>query len=167
MLLRRMLDESEFLSDYGVRALSKYHEAHPYVFDCAGVTLAVKYLPAESDSRVFGGNSNWRGPIWFPVNYLLIESLQKFHHYYGDDFKIECPTGSGNFVTIEQVAEELTRRLSRIFLRDEQGRRAVFGEQPKLQHDPNFQGPRAVLRVLPRRQRTWAWALRTRPAGPA
>ena len=138
MLLKRMLDETEFLSDYGVRALSKYHEAHPYVFDCAGVTLAVKYLPAESDSGLFGGNSNWRGPIWFPVNYLLIESLQKFHHYYGDDFKIECPTGSGNFVTIEQVAEELSRRLTRIFLRDEQGRRPVFGDQPKLQHDPHF-----------------------------
>jgi hypothetical protein len=133
-----MLDETEFLSDYGVRALSKYHEAHPYVFDCAGMKLVVKYLPAESDSGVFGGNSNWRGPIWFPVNYLLIESLQKFHHYYGDDFKIECPTGSGNFVTIEQVAEELSRRLTRIFLRDEQGRRPVFGHQPKLQNDPNF-----------------------------
>jgi hypothetical protein len=137
-LLARMLDETEFLSDYGVRAVSKYHEANPYVFDCVGVTLSVKYLPAESDSGVFGGNSNWRGPIWFPVNYLLIESLQKFHHYYGDDFKIECPTGSGNFVTIEQVAEELSRRLTRIFLRDEQGRRPVFGDQPKLQNDPNF-----------------------------
>jgi hypothetical protein len=138
MLLRRMLDETEFLSDYGVRALSKYHEAHPYVFDCAGVTLSVKYLPAESDSGLFGGNSNWRGPIWFPVNYLLIESLQKFHHYYGDDFQVECPTGSGNLVTIEQVAEELSRRLCRIFLRDAQGRRAVFGDQAKLQNDPHF-----------------------------
>jgi hypothetical protein len=138
MLLKRMLDETEFLSDYGVRAISKYHEANPYVFDCAGVTLAVKYLPAESDSGLFGGNSNWRGPIWFPVNFLLIESLQKFHHYYGDEFKIECPTGSGNFMTIEQVADELGHRLCRIFLRDEQGRRAVFGDQPKLQNDPHF-----------------------------
>jgi hypothetical protein len=138
MLLRRMLDESEFLSDYGVRAVSKYHEAHPYVFDCVGQRLSVKYLPAESDSGMFGGNSNWRGPIWFPVNYLLIESLQKFHHYYGDDFKVECPTGSGNLITIEEVAEELSRRLSRIFLRDENGRRAAFGEHPKLQSDPHF-----------------------------
>jgi hypothetical protein len=138
MLLKRMLDESEFLSDYGVRALSKHHEQHPYVFDCVGQRLSVQYKPAESDSGLFGGNSNWRGPIWFPVNYLLIESLQKFHHYYGDDFEIECPTGSGNFITIEEVAEELTRRLSRIFLRDEDGRRAAFGEHPKLQHDPHF-----------------------------
>jgi hypothetical protein len=138
MLLRRMLDESEFLSDYGVRAVSKHHEANPYVFDCVGQRLSVKYLPAESDSNLFGGNSNWRGPIWFPVNYLLIESLQKFHHYYGDDFKIECPTGSGNFITIEEIAEELTRRLSRIFLRDAHGRRAVLGEHPKLQSDPHF-----------------------------
>jgi hypothetical protein len=138
MLLKRMLDETEFLSDYGVRGVSRYHEGHPYVFDCAGVTLAVKYLPAESDSGLFGGNSNWRGPIWFPLNFLLIESLQKFHHYYGDDFKVECPTGSGNFATLEHVAEELTRRLCRIFLRDEQGRRAVFGDAPKLQNDPHF-----------------------------
>jgi hypothetical protein len=138
MLLKRMLDESEFLSDYGVRALSKHHEQHPYVFDCVGQRLSVQYKPAESDSGLFGGNSNWRGPIWFPVNYLLIESLQKFHHYYGDDFKVECPTGSGNFITIEEVAEELTRRLSRIFLRDEHGRRAAFGEHPKLQNDPHF-----------------------------
>jgi hypothetical protein len=138
MLLKRMLDETEFLSDYGVRGVSKYHEANPYVFDHASVRFAVKYLPAESDSGLFGGNSNWRGPIWFPLNYLLIESLQKFHQYYGDEFKIECPTGSGNFITIEQVAAELTRRLSRIFLRDEDGRRAVFGDHPKLQHDPHF-----------------------------
>jgi hypothetical protein len=138
MLLKRMLDTTEFLSDYGVRAVSKHHEANPYVFDCVGQWLSVKYLPAESDSGLFGGNSNWRGPIWFPVSYLLIESLQKFHHYYGDDFKIECPTGSGRFITIEEVAEELSRRLTRIFLRDEHGRRAVFGEHPKLQNDPHF-----------------------------
>ncbi|HSA81894.1 MAG TPA: hypothetical protein VLE23_13850, partial [Geminicoccaceae bacterium] len=138
MLLKRMLDETEFLSDYGIRAVSKHHEANPYVFDCVGQRLSVKYLPAESDSGLFGGNSNWRGPIWFPVSYLLVESLQKFHHYYGDDFKVECPTGSGRFMTIEQVAEELSRRMTRIFLRDEQGRRAVFGEHPKLQNDPHF-----------------------------
>ncbi|MGH6945605.1 MAG: MGH1-like glycoside hydrolase domain-containing protein, partial [Geminicoccaceae bacterium] len=138
MLLRRMLDATEFFSDYGIRALSKYHEQHPYVFDYRGQYIAVQYKPAESDSGLFGGNSNWRGPIWFPLNYLLIESLQKFHHYYGDDFKIECPTGSGIFVTLEQVAEELSRRLCRIFLCDDQGRRAVFGEQRKLQEDPHF-----------------------------
>ena len=137
-LLRRMLDETEFLSDYGIRALSKAHEADPYVFEHQGHRLSVAYTPAESETGSFGGNSNWRGPIWFPVNYLLIESLQKFHHYYGDDFKVECPTGSGNMLTLEQVAEELGRRLIRIFMRDGQGRRAVFGEHPKLQHDPHF-----------------------------
>jgi hypothetical protein len=137
-LLRRMLDETEFLSDYGIRALSKAHEADPYVFEHQGHRLTVEYVPAESETGSFGGNSNWRGPIWFPVNYLLIESLQKFHHYYGDDFKVECPTGSGNMMTLEQVAEELGRRLIRIFMRDEQGRRAVFGDHPKLQDDPHF-----------------------------
>jgi hypothetical protein len=137
-LLRRMLDETEFLSDYGIRALSKAHKDHPYVFETQGHRLSVSYVPAESESGMFGGNSNWRGPIWLPVNYLLIESLQKFHHYYGDGFTVECPTGSGNMLTLEQVAEELARRLSRIFLRDEQGRRAAFGDHPKLQNDTHF-----------------------------
>jgi hypothetical protein len=137
-LLRRMLDETEFLSDYGVRALSRIHQAEPYVFEVMGMPLTVRYQPGESDSGLFGGNSNWRGPIWFPVNYLLIESLQKFHHYYSDDFKVECPTGSGRFLTLAGVAEELGRRLSRIFLRDPEGRRAVFGQSEKLQRDPHF-----------------------------
>jgi hypothetical protein len=137
-LLRRMLHETEFLSPYGVRAVSKIYHDQPYAFDLNGHHLSIRYQPAESDSGLFGGNSNWRGPIWFPVNYLLIESLQKFHYYYGDDFKIECPTGSNVYLTIEQVAEELSRRLTRIFLRDEQGRRAVFGGYEKLQQDPNF-----------------------------
>jgi hypothetical protein len=137
-LLRRMLDETEFLSDYGVRALSRQHAERPYVFDCGGQSLSVSYQPAESDSGLFGGNSNWRGPIWMPVNYLLIESLQKFHHYYGDDFQVECPTGSGNLMTILGVAEELTRRLSTIFLRDAAGHRPVFGQQTKLHEDPHF-----------------------------
>jgi hypothetical protein len=137
-LLRRMLDESEFLSDYGVRALSKYHAAHPYTLTCKGDSVKVAYQPAESDSNMFGGNSNWRGPIWFPVNYLIIESLQKFHHYYGDDFKIECPTGSGKFTTIEGVSRELQHRLSKLFLRDSNGHRPIFGDHPKLQHDPHF-----------------------------
>jgi hypothetical protein len=137
-LLVRMLDETEFLSDYGVRALSKRYGQHPYTFDCFGHTLTVAYEPGESSGGLFGGNSNWRGPIWLPVNFLLIESLQKFHHYYGDDFKVECPTGSGNMRTILEVSEELTRRLLRIFRRDEHGRRPVFGEYGKLQNDPQF-----------------------------
>ena len=145
-LLRRMLDPNEFLSDYGVRALSRAHLDTPYVFDCCGQPLSVRYEPAESSSGLFGGNSNWRGPIWFPVNYLLIESLQKFHHYYGDEFKIECPTGSGRFGTILDAADELSRRLARIFLRDEQGRRPVLGaphgsdpaRYERLSADPHF-----------------------------
>jgi hypothetical protein len=137
-LLRRMLDENEFLSDYGVRALSRYHRDHPYVLEACGERMTVDYQPGESTSGMFGGNSNWRGPIWFPINYLIIESLQKFHHYYGDDFKIECPTRSGRYVTIVEVAQELTRRLARIFLRDEGGRRAVLGDYEKFQTDKHF-----------------------------
>ncbi|HSD75683.1 MAG TPA: hypothetical protein VLB75_13015 [Steroidobacteraceae bacterium] len=137
-LLRRMLDETEFLSPYGVRALSRVHAERPYVFRVDGMDLTVRYQPAESDSGLFGGNSNWRGPIWFPVNYLLIESLQKFHHYYGDEFRIECPTGSGIFLSIEEVANELSRRLTRIFLKDEGGVRPVFAHHPRLQTDPHF-----------------------------
>lgn len=137
-VLRRVLDETQFLSDYGVRALSREHQDHPYVFDHLGTKISVGYQPAESTSGLFGGNSNWRGPIWFPVNFLIIESLHKFHKYYGDDFKIECPTGSDVFLTITEVADELSRRLSRIFLRDETGKRPVFGNNPTLQEDPNF-----------------------------
>ncbi len=137
-LLNRMLDEKEFLSPYGVRSLSRLHKDHPYELNIDGRSLRVTYLPAESDSGMFGGNSNWRGPIWMPVNYLLIESLQKFHHYYGDDFLVECPTGSGVRLTLLQVAEELTRRLMRLFLRNEQGERPVFGPCPKHQRDPHF-----------------------------
>jgi hypothetical protein len=137
-LLRRLLDETEFLSAHGVRALSRRYRDRPYTFSCDGNTLTVRYLPAESDSGMFGGNSNWRGPVWFPVNYLIVESLQKFHHYYGDDFKIECPTGSRRFLTILGVAEELSRRLARLFLRDENGRRPVSGNSRKLQEDPHF-----------------------------
>ena len=143
--MRRMLDEQEFLSEFGVRALSKFHQENPFVLDygggfldCEGDVQSVAYEPAESRTAMFGGNSNWRGPIWFPVNYLLIESLQKFHHYYGDDFKIECPTGSGTYVTINDVACELSRRLSRIFLKDGDGRRPAFGHHPRMQDDPHF-----------------------------
>jgi hypothetical protein len=137
-LIKRMLDETEFLSDYGVRSLSKFHQDNPYRFNANGMEFSVSYQPAESDSGLFGGNSNWRGPIWFPINYLIIESLQKFHHYYGDDFKIECPTGSGRFVTILEAANELSRRLTRIFLKDENGNRPVFGYNKKIQTDSHF-----------------------------
>jgi len=137
-VLRRMLDEREFLSPYGVRALSRYHAEHPYILDVEGTRYTVEYLPAESNSGLFGGNSNWRGPIWFPVNYLIIESLQQFHHYYGDDFTVECPTGSGQYRTIGAVADELSRRLIRIFLRDDDGRRPVFGDQEIFQRDPHW-----------------------------
>ncbi|WP_020562754.1 MGH1-like glycoside hydrolase domain-containing protein [Methylosarcina fibrata] len=138
LLLRRALDSTEFLSDYGLRSLSRVHREQPYVFECAGNPLSVSYVPAESLTGLFGGNSNWRGPVWFPVNYLVIESLQRFHHYYGADFKIECPTGSGYFVSIHEAAEELSRRLTRLFLKDENGRRPVFGHYEKLQSDPHF-----------------------------
>ena len=137
-LLRRMLDETEFLSPYGVRALSRVHRDAPYVFAHNGQSFQVNYQSAESTSGLFGGNSNWRGPIWVPINYLLIESLQKFHRYYGDDFTVECPTGSNKFVTINDVADELSRRLARIFLPDEHGRRAVFRQHEKLASDPHF-----------------------------
>jgi hypothetical protein len=137
-LLKRMLSETEFLSDYGIRALSKVHKDEPYRFQMDGEELIVQYISGDSDSGLFGGNSNWRGPIWFPVNYLIIESLQKFHHYYGDDFKVECPTGSGQYLTIDEVANELACRLNRLFQRDEKGRRAVFGKYEKLQTDPHF-----------------------------
>jgi hypothetical protein len=136
-LLRRMLDETEFLSDYGVRSLSKAHEKHPYTLMFDGSPHTVSYQPAESPSGLFGGNSNWRGPIWFPVNFLLIESLQKFHHYYGDDFKVECPTNSGRFITISEVADELTHRLTRLFLRDKNGHRPALANHPK-ENDPHF-----------------------------
>jgi hypothetical protein len=137
-LLRRMLDEAEFLSPYGVRALSRVHASQPYVYRHDGMAVSVRYQPAESDGRLFGGNSNWRGPVWFPVNFLIIEALQKFHHYYGDDFTIECPTGSGRFVTINDVANDLAARLTRLFLADEHGKRPVHGARERLQSDPHF-----------------------------
>ena len=137
-LLRRMLDETEFLSDHGVRAISKHHEAEPYQFHVNGGVMEVRYQPAESNSGLFGGNSNWRGPIWMPVNYLLIESLQKFHHYYGDDFKVECPTGSGHHLTLQEIADELTRRLARVFLKGPDGERPVLKYHRKLAGDRHF-----------------------------
>ena len=137
-LLKRMLDESEFLSEYGVRALSKHYEKDPYQFHLNGSDFSVKYRPGESDTQMFGGNSNWRGPIWFPVNYLIIESLQRFHHYYGEDFKVEHPTGSGNMRTLKEIAADLSERLIRIFRSDGSDQRPVFGRCEKLQNDPHF-----------------------------
>jgi hypothetical protein len=137
-LLKRMLDPEEFLSDYGVRSVSRYHLEHPYVLPVNGTEHTVRYEPAESPSGLFGGNSNWRGPIWFPINYLLIEAVQKFHHYYGDDFLVECPTGSGQKLTLWQIAEVLSQRLITIFLRDPTGRRPVFGAYEQLQRDPRW-----------------------------
>jgi hypothetical protein len=137
-VLRFMLDENEFLSPHGIRAISRFHKDDPYILKVDGREHRVDYEPAESSSGLFGGNSNWRGPVWFPVNYLLIESLQKFHHYYGDDFKVECPTGSGNLMNLWEVSQELSRRMSRIFLKDDAGRRPVFGESEKQQSDPHF-----------------------------
>ena len=137
-LLRRMLDEAEFLSEHGVRALSKFHQAHPYVFRSAEKSFTVDYEPGESTTGLYGGNSNWRGPVWFPVNYLLIEGLQRFHHYYGDDFRVEYPTGSGQYSTLLSIADQLTKRLTTLFLRGEDGQRACFGADMQQQTDPNF-----------------------------
>jgi hypothetical protein len=137
-ILRVMLDEREFLSPYGVRSLSRYHRNHPYVFLTNGAEYCVDYEPGESTTDLFGGNSNWRGPVWFPVNFLLVESIQKFHHYLGDDFKVECPTGSGNMVTLWEVAAEISRRMTRIFLKDADGRRPVHADNALYRDDPNW-----------------------------
>jgi hypothetical protein len=136
---RRMFDPHQFLSDYGLRALSKEHEANPYTFHVDGQTHTVRYEPAESSSGLFGGNSNWRGPIWFPVNYLMIESLQKYNHYYGDSLQVEIPVGSNQQANLGQAARELSRRLNRLFLRDEaSGQRAFYGGIPLFQNDPHW-----------------------------
>jgi hypothetical protein len=137
-ILTRMLDENEFLSPHGIRALSRFHEEHPYVVNVQGQEYRVNYLPAESDTGMFGGNSNWRGPIWMPVNALLIRALMSFYLYYGDNFKIECPTGSGNLMNLFEVAKEISNRLVRIFLRDQSGRRPVYGGTEKFQTDPQW-----------------------------
>jgi hypothetical protein len=138
-VLARMADESEFLSPYGVRALSRYHKDHPYVLNVMGHEHRVDYEPAESSTGLFGGNSNWRGPIWFPVNYLLIESLQKFHYFLGDQYTVEYPTGSGHRATLWQVAGEISRRLTHVFLKDERGRRPVFGGTDMFQEHAHWQ----------------------------
>ncbi|MEW6683375.1 MAG: glucosidase [Nitrospirota bacterium] len=137
-ILRRMLDETEFLGPYGIRSVSRYHAESPYVFGVDGQYHRVEYEPAESSSGLFGGNSNWRGPVWYPVNYLIVESLQKFHYYLGDDFQVECPTGSGKMLNLWEVAAELSHRLIGIFIEDGSGRRPVFGGSATFQTDPHW-----------------------------
>ena len=137
-ILVKMLDESEFLSTYGIRSLSKCHEANPFAISLQGQLLTARYTPAEGDSFMFGGNSNWRGPIWMPMNYLILESLRRFYQYYGDDFKVEYPTHSGNYMNLFEICISLAKRMTSIFLRDEKGRRAVFGGNEKMQTDPHF-----------------------------
>jgi hypothetical protein len=137
-LLRRMLDETEFLSPFGVRAVSRFHAANPYVFEHAGNRFRIGYVPGESESGLFGGNSNWRGPVWMPVNYLLVESLREFHRYYGDDFTVEYPVGSGQFLSLRQVADALSCRLSQLFLRGADGNRPSMGGHALMQHNPAF-----------------------------
>jgi hypothetical protein len=139
-ILSRMLDEKEFLSPYGIRSLSRYHLDHPYVFNVRGEEYRVQYLPAESDSGMFGGNSNWRGPVWFPVNILIIGALLRYYLYYGDNFKVECPTGSGKMMNLFDVSRHIAERLVSIFLRDKDGRRPVYGGAGKFQTDPKWQG---------------------------
>jgi hypothetical protein len=137
-LLERILDKDEFLSGYGVRALSRYHLQNPYVFVTDGFRSEVKYVPADSDGDQFGGNSNWRGPIWMPMNYLIVESLCKFDKFFGESFRVECPVGSGQMLSLKGVADDLRKRLTNIFRRDETGRRPVFGSHEKMQTDPHF-----------------------------
>jgi hypothetical protein len=137
-VLARMLDPAEFLSDHGIRSLSRYHLDHPYVFNAGGTEYRVGYLPAESDTGMFGGNSNWRGPIWAPINALIVRALVQMYGFYGDDFRVECPTGSGQYMTLFEVAQELTNRLAGIFLRDHQGRRPVNGDTKKFVDDPHW-----------------------------
>jgi Mannosylglycerate hydrolase MGH1-like glycoside hydrolase domain len=137
-VLSRMLDENEFLSPHGIRALSRYHADHPFVLNIQGQEYRVDYLPAESDTGMFGGNSNWRGPVWFPVNALIFRALLVLYAYYGDGFKIECPTGSGIQMNLFQVAMDLANRLNSIFLKDQSGRRPVYGKLTKFQTDPHW-----------------------------
>jgi hypothetical protein len=136
-IYRYVFDENEFLSPHGLRALSKFHASHPFILPIDGRRHIVDYEPGESTSDMFGGNSNWRGPVWFPLNFLLIESLQRIHHYYGDEFKVECPVGSGKQLSLWQVAGELSRRLSHIFLRRD-GKRAVYADTATFQDDPHW-----------------------------
>ena len=137
-ILRRVFDENEFLSPYGIRSLSRYHKDHPYVLPLDGHSAHIDYEPAESTTGTFGGNSNWRGPVWFPMNFLFVETLQRLHRYYGDPFKVEFPTGSGNLVNLQQAATLLSHRLAALFLPTKNGERPIYGDNPLFQQDPNF-----------------------------
>ena len=137
-VLRYLLDESEFLSPYGIRALSRFHRDRPFVLHADGQEHRVDYTPGESTSGLFGGNSNWRGPIWFPVNYLVIEALERYHHFYGDHLRVECPAGSGQHMNLLEASQELRRRLARLFLPDESGRRACHGADPRYAIDAHW-----------------------------
>jgi len=137
-VLAYVLDENEFLGPYGIRSLSRYHLEHPFVFHVGGQEFKVQYLPAESDTGMFGGNSNWRGPVWMPVNTLIVRALSNLYTFYGDEFKVQCPTGSGHYMTLFEVAQEIVRRLAGTFLRDGNGRRPVYGGTAKFQQDPHW-----------------------------
>lgn len=137
-MLRYMLDEKEFLSPFGLRSVSKYHRDHPYVFRAGGAEHRVDYEPGESTTDLFGGNSNWRGPVWFPINYLVIEALERYHHFYGDDFKVECPVGSGKMLNLKEIARELQSRLAGIFLPDQSGQRPYNAGDPRFSHDQHW-----------------------------
>ena len=163
-ILARMLDEDEFLSPHGLRALSRYHHDHPFSFEVHGQSYEVRYLPAESDTGMFGGNSNWRGPVWFPVNYLVLRGLLHLYAYYGDEFTVECPTGSGNECTLFEVADELGRRLTSIFVPDEDGRRPVYGGTETSR--PTRSGKDLLFYEYFHGDNGAGWAPATRPGGP-
>ena len=156
-VLAYMLDENEFLGPHGIRSLSKYHLEHPFVFHVGGQEYKVQYLPGESNTGMFGGNSNWRGPVWMPVNVLLIRALLNLYSFYGNDFKVQCPTGSGNYMTLFEVARELSRRIANTFLRNADGRRPVYGGR-RCSRTIRIGGSHSLLRVFPGRQRSGAGA---------
>jgi hypothetical protein len=161
-ILAYLLDEDEFLSPHGIRSLSKHHAKHPFVFHIDGQEYRVEYLPAESNTGMFGGNSNWRGPVWMPVNMLLIRGLPNMYQFYGDDFRVECPTGSGKYMTLFEVSKEIAHRLSTIFLRDANGRRPVYGGTKKFQEDPHWRDYILFYEYL---RRQWRRARRQSPDG--
>jgi hypothetical protein len=137
-VLRYLLDEAEFLGPHGIRSVSRVHAERPYVFEAGGATYSVDYVPAESNTGLFGGNSNWRGPVWFPINYLVLEALERYHHFYGDELTVECPAGSGRRMNLREVSRELARRLGALFLPGEDGRRPCHGDDPRYAADPHW-----------------------------
>ena len=164
--LRYMLDENEFLSPHGIRSVSRVHSEKPYVFRSGNEEFRVDYVPGEGNSYLFGGNSNWRGPIWFPTNFLIVEALERYHLFYGESFKVECPTRSGNMMTLQQVARELARRLGSIFLPNENGTRPCHGDSAKYANDPHWRDLGTVLRIFPRRNRSRLRRRVIKPDGP-